>query len=234
MEQDKRDRDVRDQNKQEREVRSEYIPVEESGRKGGAASMAAGMPVTTERAGVAVMTRDLVRWGPIWAGLLLALGIQLVLGAIGLAVALGSNNPAAANYGERVASTLSIWNAISALIALFIGGYVAGRMAAVLGLRNGLTQGSVVWALALLLGVLLSAFGVAGVLGAATNTTALITRGLNLGTPEAQRAVQNAVTGTWWFVVGAVLAWLAAAGGGILGAAAHRETVAEDTGAPKR
>lgn len=178
------------------------------------------------REAVAFWTRDLVRWGPIWAGLLLALGIQIVLGAIGLAVALSSYSPTAANFAERVASMVSIWSVISALIALFLGGYIAGRMASVLGLRNGLVQGSVVWALAMVVGVILSALGVAGLLGV-TNVMPFLTRGLNLTSPEQVNLIKGAATSAWWFVIGAVLAWVAAAGGGILGASAHGEAIEE-------
>lgn len=199
--------------------------VEEVGRKGGAASMAAGMPLEREAA-VAMGMRDLVRWGPIWAGLLTALGLQIVLGSIGLAVALSSYNTTAANYAQRVSSTLSIWSVVSALIALFVGGYIAGRMAAVLGMRNGLVQGTVVWALALLLGVVLSAFGIAGLLSA-VNTTPFLSRAQGLTAPEQASLARNAASGAWWFVVGSVLAWIAAAGGGVLGAAAHTEAVEE-------
>jgi MFS family permease len=195
------------------------------GRKGGAASMAAGGAYAREREETGLASRDLVRWGPVWAGLLLALGIQLVLGMVGLAVALSSYNPNAANFGERVASTMSIWSVVSALIALFIGGFVAGRMAAVVGLRNGLVQGSVVWALAVIIGLVLSAFGVAGALGAATNIGTLMARGSALTGPETTQLVRSAAAGTWWAVVGAILAWAAAAGGGVLGAAAHEERI---------
>lgn len=215
---EKRDRDVRDQEQRDVEARSE---VEEVGRKGGAASMSAGMPYAGERASVAVVARDLVRWGPIWAGLLLALAVQLVLGGIGLAIALSSHNPAAPNYADMVAGTLSWWNAFSMLIALFVGGYIAGRMAAVLGLRNGVTQGSVVWALALLIGVILSVFGVAGVIGSSSNLPALLSRGVDVSAPAAQKLVRAAASSAWWFVGASILAWAAAAAGGLLGSAAH-------------
>jgi len=202
-------------------------PAEEAGRKGGAAAMAAAAPYEVERAAVAFRTRDLVRWGPIWAGLLLALAIQLVLGMIGLAVALSAYDPLAPNFAERVAGTMSIWTAVSALIALFVGGFVAGRMAAVLGLRNGLVQGSVVWALALVIGIVFSALGVAGLLGAAMNVGPLLARGLDITGSEAVRAVRSTATGAWWFVVGAILAWAAAAAGGVLGTAARVEELGE-------
>ncbi len=208
---------------EERKERREEIDVEETGRKGGAASMAAGMPYAEERAAAMYGTRDLIRWGPIWAGLLLAMGIQLVLGLIGAAIALSSYDPAAANYGERVANFTGIWSAISALIALFVGGYVAGRMAAVLGLRNGLVQGSVVWALALILSVLLSALGAAGIFGAAANLSPALARGLDVSGPEGRALVNTAINTAWWSVIGAILAWIAAAVGGVLGTAAHRD-----------
>lgn len=213
---------------EERRERREDIDVEETGRKGGAASMAAGVPYAAERAGEVPWTRDLVRWGPIWAGLLLAIGIQLVLGLIGAAIALSAYNPSAANYAQRVGSFTGIWSAISALIALFVGGYVAGRMAAVLGLRNGIVQGSVVWALALVAGIVLSGLGAAGVLGAMSNVTGALTRGLNVSGPEGRTLINSAISATWWTVVGAILAWVAAAIGGVLGTSAHREA-AEDT-----
>lgn len=208
---------------EEKRERREEIEVHETGRKGGAAAMA-GVPAA-EREAAMFWTRDLVRWGPIWAGLLIALAIQVVLGAIGLAVALSAYDVNSANYADQVANTLSIWSAISALVALFVGGYIAGRMAAVLGLRNGFIQGTVVWALALFLGVVLSALGVAGLLGGALNISPLIARGMDLSTAEAQRLVRGTASGAWWFVVGAILAWAAAAGGGILGTGAHEEAI---------
>lgn len=199
--------------------------IVETGRKGGSAAMSTGAYMPAREA-VAFWTRDLVRWGPIWAGLLLALGIQIVLGAIGLAVALSSYSPTAADFATRVASMASIWSVISAVIALFIGGFVAGRMAAVLGLKNGLIQGSVVWSLALVIGVILSAVGVAGMLGA-TNMTPFLTRGLSLTSPEQVNVIRGAAASTWWFVIGAIVAWAAAATGGLLGAAARTEAIEE-------
>lgn len=199
----------------------------EAGRKGGAAAVAAQMPIQGEAVGVVSRVGDLVRWGPIWAGLLLALSIQLVLGSIGLAVILTTYDPAAANFTQRAATTLSIWTAISSLIALFIGGYVAGRMAAVLGFRNGLAQGSMVWALAVVIGMILGLAGIGGVLS--LTTIGNVMQALQLGGEEARRVASIAAGSAWWFVVGAVIAWAAAAGGGVLGAAAHREVLEHET-----
>ena len=192
--------------------------AEEAGRKGGVMPMAAEMPRVREEAAALAWTRDLVRWGPIWAGLLLAMGIQILLGAIGLAVALTVYNVASPGYAQRVASLASIWSVCGGLIALFLGGYISGRMAAVLGYRSGVIQGTIVWAMALVITVVLSALGIAGLLNAVNVMPYL--RTLMLASPEQQNLIQNAVTETWWFVIGSLLAWIAAVIGGMRGAAA--------------
>lgn len=195
--------------------------AEEAGRKGGVASMAAEMPRAREAAGAVAWTRNLVRWGPIWAGLLLALGIQIILGAVGLAVALSFYDVASPDYARSVANLANMWSVISGLMALFLGGFVSGRMASVQGLRSGVIQGTMVWTLALIVGVILSSLGIAGLLNAVNVMPFL--RTLMMTSPEQQNLIQNAVTETWWFVIGSLLGWIAAVIGGMRGAAAHPE-----------
>ncbi|MDI6828669.1 MAG: hypothetical protein QME62_09315 [Armatimonadota bacterium] len=206
------------------EQRQENLPSEEAGRKGGAAAMAAGVPTVGTRAEAIAWTRDRVRWGPVWAGFLVTLGAQVVLGACGLAVALSLYNPAAPDFAARVSNTLGIWSGISMLVVLFIGGYIAGRMAAVAGLKNGLAQGTMVWALALMAGTVLSAFGISWLLGAAQSMLTALSR-LNISPSEAQAAVGTARNAAIYFAISAILAWAAAAGGGILGAARREEEI---------
>jgi hypothetical protein len=210
---------------EQHEEKQQVEQTEQVGRKGGATAAAIQIPFESEATAVAYRAGDLVRWGPVWAGLLLALSIQLVLGSIGLAVVLTVFDPTAANFIPRAATTLSIWAAVSGLIALFIGGYVAGRMAAVLGFRNGLVQGSLVWALAVVAGMILGAAGVGGLLSMASISNLM--QSLQLGGEVARRAATMAAGSAWWFVVGAVVAWAAAASGGVLGSAAHREAIEE-------
>ena len=225
MNEDSTERSSEQEAESEQERRRREEAAAEAGRKGGAAAMAAPMPRMRDEVAVTSWTRDLVHWGPIWAGLLLALGVQVVLGAVSLAVALSIFSPTEADYAQKVANFASILSVISGLIALFLGGFVAGRMASVLGLRNGIVQGSVVWALALLIGVVLSALGIAGLLNAMNVAPYL--RGMMLTSPEQQMLIRNAVAGTWWFVVGALLSWIAAAVGGMRGAEAHAEEMEE-------
>jgi hypothetical protein len=189
---------------------------EDAGRKGGAASMAAAMPIA--RAGAISLAGGNVQWGPVWVGLLVALPVQLVLSGIGIALMLRSYNPAAADFGQRMSNTLGMWSAISMLIALFVGSYIASRLASAAGgAKNGWLQGSLVWALAMVLGVLLSAMGASGFNGAFSGIQALVSRGVTLTGAEGQTLIRMAGNATWWFVVGAVLSWITAVTGGLLG-----------------
>jgi hypothetical protein len=161
-----------------------------------------------------ILLKDRVRWSAVWAGMVVAFGTQLVLSALILAVALGSS----ANRGAspQPFSSAGIWTAIAALIALFLGGWTAARLAGVAGRLNGVWNGIVVWALALTLGTLAASLGVSGVLGYT---------GMGPGTPmggatggRLTEMMTSASNGAWWFFIGALVALIAAALGGLVGA----------------
>lgn len=194
------------------------------GEKGGAAEAAgvryAARPETTE----GWWLKDRIRWGPVWAGTLIAIACQLVLTMLGVAIGL-SNARAAVTAPGAISSGVGIWTAIAALISLFIGGFVAARLAGVAGTWNGIWHGVVVWALALALGTIALSFGISGILGITSNVAGVVGRtgaiptgpGAAVTPAEAARAARAVSTGAWWFLLGAILALLAAAGGGALG-----------------
>ncbi len=182
--------------------------------------------------------RDRVRWGPIMAGLVSALATLLVLSLLGVAVGLtaaagdpnGGANAAAAK-ANNYSTGASIWAALSALIAFFIGGFVAARTAGVRGKTNGWINGALVWAIALPLLLWLASSGASGFLNAigfnlngfvnnvngavnsVTNNTA------NPGTVQA--STEAARNGAWGTLGALVLGLLASALGGLIGARAH-------------
>jgi hypothetical protein len=91
-----------------------------------------------------------VSWGGIWGGVLLAVGLLILLTALGLAVGVSAVQP-----GETEASTLGtgagIWAAASLLLALFIGGFVATRIGAITDRATGFFEGALVWVVSILL-----------------------------------------------------------------------------------
>ena len=70
-----------------------------------------------------------VQWGPIIAGLVIAVSTQLVLSAFGEAIGLTSigNSGAPRSEAPRVGTNIGIWAIISLLLSLFLGGWVTGR-----------------------------------------------------------------------------------------------------------
>jgi hypothetical protein len=91
------------------------------------------------------------------------------LGVLGLAVGASTYDP-----GDRM-STLGTgagwWAAISALVAFFVGGVVAGRTSAIVGRENGALQGAMVWIVAIPLVMYLGAVA-AGAVARSANAAA--------------------------------------------------------------
>jgi len=113
-----------------------------------------------------VAPRDLVRWGPVFAGLIVAFTLFLLLtvllvGIGAQAIRIGDPNV------DEAAGIGGILTALIALASFFIGGWVAGRTAAVNGRGAGLLNGFLVWGLGLLLILLLAGMGLGGLLGSA-------------------------------------------------------------------
>ncbi len=139
---------------------------------------------------------DRVRWGPIFAGLFAALSTLAVLAVLGLAVGLSSYDASepARNFGIGA----GVWGAISALIAFFIGGWLASYTAAVRG-RWGMLNGAMVWVVAIPLLLYLIAGGVGTLLNTASNVASgaaanpAIANPANL--PGGQAGAQNPAAG---------------------------------------
>lgn len=94
-----------------------------------------------------------VRWGAIFAGTVTAMGLWALLYTLGLALGLSSINPADASSAKSSGIFTGIWGLVSPLIALFVGGIVAGRGAGAQTRASGGIHGLVMWGLTTLLGI---------------------------------------------------------------------------------
>ncbi len=155
--------------------------------------------------------RDIVRWGPVLGGTFAAISIMLVLTLLGVVVGLASVGP-----GGVISSTIStawaIWSAISMIIALFFGGWLAARTSAFTGPFSGIVDGSLVWATTLLLALFLTGFGVAAALGPVLGQFNLF------GVPApGPGIVADVTTSAIWALIGLVVGYLAAVAGGLFG-----------------
>ncbi|HEX6528704.1 MAG TPA: hypothetical protein VF004_02725 [Burkholderiales bacterium] len=109
-----------------------------------------------------------VSWGGVFGGVLSAVGLLMLLTALGVAVGISAAQP-----GETEASTLGtgagIWVAASLLISLFVGGLVSTRIGAITDGTTGFFEGALVWVVSVLLMLYLATSGVSMLAGGTLN-----------------------------------------------------------------
>src|SRR5918992_3526478 len=107
-----------------------------------------------------------VSWGGVFGGVLVAIGFLLLMTALGVAVGISAAQP-----GETEAQTLGtgagLWAAISLLLALFIGGWVATRIGAIFDGTTGFFEGALVWVVSVLLMLYFASTGISMLAGGA-------------------------------------------------------------------
>jgi hypothetical protein len=115
-------------------------------------------------------------WGAIFAGVVIALAVQLVLGILGAGIGLTmvdpveGTTPGAAGFGIGA----GIYWLITTVIALGAGGYAASRVAGVHERFDALVHGLVVWGVTLILTLYLLTSAVGGIIGGAFRTVGAV------------------------------------------------------------
>jgi hypothetical protein len=97
-----------------------------------------------------------VRWSAIFAGTAVAVGVWLLLQVFGMGAGLAAVDADNAGSLRGVGIGTSVWSLLAPLIAMFIGGWVAGKLAATRDDKVGGLHGVIVWALTSVLGVMLA------------------------------------------------------------------------------
>src|SRR5205085_9747185 len=111
--------------------------------------------------GAARMATDGMRvsWGGIWGGVLVAMGMLLLLSALGVAIGFSSVDPRNAAEVNRLMSSAGLWAAAGLLLSLFVGGMVSTSIGAVYDRTTGFFEGALVWVVSLLVMLALAGSG---------------------------------------------------------------------------
>jgi hypothetical protein len=95
---------------------------------------------------------SLIRWGPVFAGAVIGLALMTLLSSLWVAWGFGTGEAA-------IADNFEWYVAGSAIVSLFVGGYLAGWLSGVRGTGPGVVHGLTVWALALVASILVGVPG---------------------------------------------------------------------------
>src|SRR5436190_2177305 len=89
-----------------------------------------------------------ISWGAVFAGLILAIMVSLVLSLLGIGIGAATIDPMSERNPMRgLGIGALIWFAITSLAAYFVGGWVAGRLAGVGRRADATLHGLVTWGL---------------------------------------------------------------------------------------
>lgn len=105
-----------------------------------------------------------ISWGSIFAGTFVAMSLQMVLSLLGMAIGFGVFTP-----GQDSPTSLSlgagIWWSVSAILALFCGGLIAGRLSGSVNKTQGYLHGFVTWGFITVLSAFLVTSAIGGLIG---------------------------------------------------------------------
>ena len=137
-----------------------------------------------------------VSWGAILCGVVIALVVQFAMNLLGLSIGANTINPAyEANPVEPALNTAAVlWIAGSTMLALFAGGWTAGRLAGTTNEMNSVLHGLVTWGLVTLISLLILASTVGGLISGLGRA---VGQGLSLvasGAVEAVPAVADSLS----------------------------------------
>src|SRR3954468_4197196 len=107
-----------------------------------------------------------VSWRAIFAGILVAVAVDILLTLLGFAVGLTAFEPTS-GAAKAVGLGVGLWIIITAVASVFAGAYFGARVAGDPWKGDGVAHGVVVWGAFLLLSLWLVASGVGKALGAA-------------------------------------------------------------------
>jgi hypothetical protein len=91
-------------------------------------------------------------WGAIFAGVVMVIVIELVLALLGAGIGLGTINPTREDESLRAIGIGALmWWMFSGVIALYFGGWLAARMAAIPRRIDGVLHGLLTWGVSVLI-----------------------------------------------------------------------------------
>lgn len=136
-------------------------------------------------------------WGAVLAGAAISLGLWLLLHLLGLGAGLTALNPDDAGSIRGVGMTTGVWSLIVPLIAMFLGGFAAAKVAGPITRLGGAIHGAVLWSIATLASAMILVSLISTLVGgvARVGGEAVSAAGQALGSAPSSLVAQTGLTG---------------------------------------
>lgn len=133
-----------------------------------------------------------ISWSAVFAGVALAMVVSLILNLLGTAIGSASVDPMQeGNPLHGLGKGTAIWLVVSGVVSLFVGGWIAGRLAQ----REGALHGLLVWATTSLITLYLISSAVTGIVSSGMNLAgsglSAVGSGLAQVAPRVGQTVQD-------------------------------------------
>ncbi|MGH8603528.1 MAG: hypothetical protein ACREXR_12375 [Gammaproteobacteria bacterium] len=137
-----------------------------------------------------------IAWGAVFAGVVLAIGIQVLLNMLGTGIGASTIDPLRGNTpdAEVLGISAAVWWILASLIALFVGGWTAARLAGMPRQVDGMLHGLLTWGLSTLVVFYCLGTIVGGLIGGTFN---LISGGVAAVAPQVADAVASEADLSW-------------------------------------
>ena len=137
-----------------------------------------------------------ISWSAVFAGVLVAIVTQMLLTLLGLGIGLGTIDPLEErNPTAGLGIGSAIWYIISSLLALFVGGWIAGRLASAPRLFDGIIHGVLTWCLVTLLTIYFLTTTLGSIIGGAGKLVGGLVSTAGSAVASAAPGIGNAVQG---------------------------------------
>lgn len=138
--------------------------------------------------------RKRVSWGSVFGGVMTVLAISVLLSILSTSIGLYMFDPLSEHPTSGIGTTVGIWTAVSLIISMIAGGFVAGKLAG----TDGMIHGFLVWATTLIMAVILAALLAVGavkmtanVLGSITSVTGNVLSGVGSAVGDGASALSD-------------------------------------------
>ena len=137
-----------------------------------------------------------ISWSAVFAGVLVAIVTQMLLTLLGLGIGLGTIDPLQErNPVAGLGLGSAIWYIISSLVSLFVGGWIAGRLASAPRLFDGIIHGVLTWSLATLITIYFLTTTIGSLIGGAGRLVGSLVSTAGSAVATAAPEIGNAVQG---------------------------------------